>query len=64
MSTRIKLFFIGIANAFNPDGYSAIVQSPKPLGSLSHAINQKREETYTRILNRTPHAKHQTHQNA
>lgn len=49
MSENIKIFFNGIANSLNPNGYNEIVTSTKELGSISKKINNKRKENYKRI---------------
>lgn len=45
MKKDIKLFFIGIASSFRPDGYERVVSSyPKSLGEISKRIDKKRQE--------------------
>ena len=53
MCNDIKLFFIGMANSFSPDGYRDIVVSPKKLGASAKDIYEKRQDNYKETVKRT-----------
>lgn len=49
MSRELKMFFIGISNAFRSDGYSNIVDQPKRLGEVSTKVNKRLGKKYKKV---------------
>mgnify|MGYP003957261971 FL=1 len=43
MSESIKLFFSGIVNSLNSDGYYNVVTAPKKMGSCARDITNSRK---------------------
>lgn len=46
MGKELKLFLVGIANSFNPNGYNNIVTPPRKLGESSRIFNTKLKKKY------------------
>jgi hypothetical protein len=51
MSENIKLFFNGIVNSLNPDGYYNVVTPPRKLGlSARDVTNNRRKKHQSKIV--------------
>ena len=51
MSENIKLFFNGIVNSLNPDGYYSVVTPPRKLGfSARHVTSHRRKKHQSKIV--------------
>jgi len=51
MSENIKIFFSGIVNSLNPDGYYNVVTPPRKLGlSARHITSNRRKKHQCKII--------------